>query len=789
MLQINKPRLVPEQGATQTEFVTPAELYALLVGFIQRQGMVIALAALVALVLAATYILTAPGMYTGHAVMVIDTHKTNTAVQQLPFGDGPMDAGMVDTQIEILNSENVALSVIKDLHLDKDPEFVSPRRSIFGTAAALAMNLLTFWIPENNAPEPTATTTTPQSSDSQTLGSASASVPKPQTRLMRGVLATFQGRLKLKRVGLTYAIEIDFQSTSPQRAAQIANALAEAYVVDALEAKYLATRRASAWLQGRLNELREQSATAGRAVIDFKARNNIVESGGRLMNEQQLAELNSSLIQAGAQSAEAQARLDRIQQILNENGSDIAGAATATVTDTLHNDVITKLRQKYLDYAQKEADFSKRYGAGHLAAVNLRNQMAEIRRSIGDELHRIAETYKSDLEIAKKREESVQKALAAIVTESQTTNEAQITLRDLDSKAQSYRALYDNFLQHYMESVQQQSVPVSEARVITEATRPFSKSSPKIPLILAAAVVGGIILGCGAGALREVADRSFRTSRQIEQHLHANCIGVVPLFAAAKRPAPNRPVKSCDTRTILRDRAPEWAAVDLPFSGFAEAIRSLKVAADMNRESKSQVIGITSSLPNEGKSTIATALAASLAHGGRHVLLVDCDLRNPSLSRRLAPGAETGIVQMVCGEAWLNEVAWSEPSTKLTFVPAVLPNRLPHSREFLASAATRRVFEALREGYEYIIVDLSPLAPVVDVRGMSHLVDSFIFVVEWGGTKMEVAEHALADARSVYDNLLGVVLNKVEMRTIGRYEGNRRPYYRNRHFARYGYTE
>jgi polysaccharide biosynthesis transport protein len=214
------------------------------------------------------------------------------------------------------------------------------------------------------------------------------------------------------------------------------------------------------------------------------------------------------------------------------------------------------------------------------------------------------------------------------------------------------------------------------------------------------------------------------------------------------------------------------------------------VAADLSKVVKSNnVIGFTSSHPNEGKSTMATALAEVIACGGGRVVLVDCDLRNPSLSGKLAPSAQIGLLEVISGKARLDDAILHEPTTGLAFLPAVVRTRLAHSSEILSSDAMRKLFEALREVYDYVIVDLSPLAPVVDVRTMTHLVDSFVFVVEWGRTKINVAEQALGAARGVYDNLLGVVLNKVDMKLLGRYEGYGGNHYYNRYYARYGYTD
>ena len=475
--------------------------------------------------------------------------------------------------------------------------------------------------------------------------------------------------------------------------------------------------------------------------------------------------------------------------------------------------------------------------------------MREIRKSIDDELRRIAETYKSDYAIAKSREEAVQKGLDEIVTQSNTTNQAQITLRELDSTSQSYRALADNFLQQYMMSVQQQSFPITESRLITQATPPLKKSHPKTLLVFAIATAGGLVLALGLGMFRDISDRVFRTVSQVESHLQADCIAVLPflktggkmvaakassrrrtsgeavrsLAAAAEglrtsvhkdsilsqvadqpfypttassgRPATveaigSSPGTAGQPRTIVHDDSILWQVVDQPFSRFTEGVRSIKLAGDLFGVSKSnKVIGVTSSMPNEGKSTVATALAQLMAHSGSKAILIDGDFRNPRISRELAPGADAGLIELLSGKASLDEVIWADPSTHLTFIPTVMKTRIAHTSDLLASEATKKLFDALREKYDYVVVDLSPLAPVVDVRATTGLMDSYVFVIEWGRTKIEMVEHALGAARGVYDNLLGVVLNKADTSVLNRYESYRGNYYYKRYYARYGYTE
>jgi succinoglycan biosynthesis transport protein ExoP len=657
-----------------------------------------------------------------------------------------------------MKSENIALSVIKNLHLTEDPEFIGGGAGSIGSLLGFTTNLFR------------------------------SGEPASEFDVARRALGAVEGGLTVKRVGVTYIIDINFQSLNPDRAAQVANAIADAYIADQLEGKFQIARRATVWLQDRLKELRGQASEAERNALDYKVKNNIVDAGGRLMNEQQLAELNSSAVQARANTAEAKARLDRVQQILSSDDPDVIANDSGTVTDTLHNDVINKLRNTYLDFRGKESEWSRRFGPNHLAAVNMRNQMREIRRSILDELRRIAETYKSDYVIAKAREDSVDKSLTAVVSQSQMTNQAQIDLRELESTAQAYRALHDNFLQRYMESVQQQSFPVTDARVITKASPPPAKSAPKSGLIMAVATLGGIILGVGAGMLREMSDRRFRTRRQVEALLHTDCLAVLPsVKAGAMLSAADI---QAEPRRIVRDGSALWHGIDAPFSRFAEAIRNIKVAIDLTAVSRStKVIGITSALPNEGKSTVAAALAEQLGQAGLRVLLIDCDLRNPSLSRKLAPNASMGWVDVITDRASLQDVIWTEPSTNLTLLPVVMKTRVPHTSEILVSAATKLLFEHLRTYYDRIVVDLPPLAPIVDARATTNLIDSYLFVIEWGKTKINVVEHALGNALEIHQNLLGVVLNKVNIDLLARYDGHLGRRYYNRYYGNYGYTE
>lgn len=809
-------RFERERSDESGDSVVFSELVEQLTGFVRRQFPIFVFVVACAVALGLVYLITTPASYTSHAMLLIDSSKLRILRQDAPLGDVPIDTSQVETQVEILKSENIGLSVIKDLKLTDDPEFAGSGGGLVGSLFGLF---------------------------------SSPSVPS-ETGLTRQALGTLLARRSIARVGRTYVLDIGYTSLNGGRAATIANAIADAYIVDQLESKYQATRRASAWLQDRIKELRQQASDADRAVLDYKEKNNIVAvgnsvSGGtntRLLGEQQIEELNTQLGSARAAAEEAKARLQRIDEVIKRDVPD------ATVTDSLKSEVINRLRNNYLDLAAKESIWSARYGANHLATVNLRTQMNELRRSILDELGRIAQGYKSDYEIAKSRVDGLERNLEGLVSNSQVINRDRLGLRDLESTAQVYHTLYDNFLQRYMEAIQQQSFPITEARVISPASAPQHKSGPLTFTVLGMAVAIGLVLSFAAAFLREAVDQVFRAARQVEANLHVRCLAVLPLLVAplkspkstlavgpkgpavrmapivspsvvgpvgaggrpepqvqdinltkmsqltqselsrisSKKDGPQTLKNAAAKRPIVPTRSFMRQVVDEPLSAFAEAFRSIKVAADI---SGSRVIGITSTVPAEGKSTVSSNLAELIAHAGKRVIVLDADLRNPSLSRALAPKAKAGLLEVLNGQLALDDAVYVDEGTGLRFLPAVVNSSLGYTNEVLASDTFKNFVDGLREDHDYVIVDFSPIAPVVDVRAATQVVDSFIYVIEWGRTPMNLVQHQLSGFPELYDRLLGVVLNKADVRVLDRYETYYgKHYYKNYYGGQYPYS-
>lgn len=725
----------------------------------RRQWRLAVLGTAAGLLLGILYILTAVPLYTARTSVLIDRENRAIADQLSTLGGVVDDEPMVLSQVELLKSDTISLAVVDKLKLTEDAEFNAAGGSLIGAVVSTARAVVNVasWF------------------------SAEAEPAGEQEARRQAASRHVQDGMQVGRVGRTYVLEISYVSPSPALSARITRAIADAYLTDKLDSKYQATRRAGTWLQERIEELRQKSLETDLAVQKFRTANGLVSTGGRLVTDQQLTELNSALIVAQADTAKAEANLNRIQDIIERGQTD------AIVTDVLDSSVSNKLREKYLEASKREAEIADRLGPNHVQAVRLRGEMREYQRLMFEELGRIAASYQSNLDVAKSREKSLTDSVAQATGVSATANETQVQLRELEREAETYKNLYQTFLQRYQEAIQQQSFPVTEARIISQATKPDRPSHPRKALVLALALVLGCGAGVGLAAFREFRDRFFRTGDQVRDVLGQEFLGIAPLVdGESLRSVEAVEEERFHPRAVRKPSAISNYVVDHPLSAFAETMRSAKIAADLNLSDKaSKVIGVVSVLPGEGKSTVAVNFAELLASQGARTLLIDADLRNPGATRTIGRHADAGLIEAVLEGRSVRDLLLLNEKTKLAFLPAVVKRRIPHSSELLASMGMAQVLTAATQNFDYVILDLPPLGPVVDARAIASKVDGFLFVVEWGKTARHVIRQTLANEPLIAEKCLGVVLNKVDSEKMKLYrEYGSSEYYYSR-YSRY----
>ena len=714
--------------------------------FLGREWRLIALVTGLAIVIGATYIAISSSRYTAQADMIIDTKRVTWTQAEMSSENRTIEDASVESEIETTKSEQVGLAVIRRLHLNEDPEFVGAGRGLRQRVFSLFK-----------------LTAGPERESSN-------------DELMRSVLSTVKDNLRVTRLGRSYIEQIAYTSLDRDKAAKIANAFAEAYIEDQLQAKFEATRRASVWLEQRIGELRQQASDAYKAVQDFKSENSIIIGvDGKLASEVELDQLGIALAKARADTSQARAKLDRISRVLEQRSDkETFNIPDPVVTDALSNPVITKLRQQFLDDQNKESEWSARYGSDHQAARNLRAEMAAVQRAIWDEISRIAESYKSELQIAKSQEESIDKRMTEVFQKSATTRQSQVHLRELETAANTYRGIYETFLSRFTQSVQQQSFPSTEARVVTVASPPRAPSSPKIALTLALATICGLGLGVMSAFAREQMNRQIHTRAELEKLLGTSCLAVLPAFPKQKSFAGK--LRATEDSGAFRQIS-EVA----PFSSTAEALRYIKVAIDLH-PSGGKVIGIVSALPGEGKTTVATGFAAFVAKSGARTLLIDADLRNPAMTRTLGYTNAPGLLNMVADKSDFDDLVITDYKYKFDFLPSSTQIKPSNSSDILNSPTVKDMLRAAKSKYDYVLVDLPPILPVVDVKAVAHLFDAFVLVVEWGSTSTDEIVKAVSSSPILSERLLGTVLNKADEAVMRRFEGysdRRYTYYTN----------
>ena len=418
---------------TQTDGGGITDLIHVGIGIARRQYLVILVTAALVIAASLIYLRVASPTYTAQVQILLANPRAQFVQQQSLLAEPPFDLNQIETQLQLVRSRATAVAVINQLKLMDDPDF---------TGSGLTLQSLSQRI------RSWASIGSKKDAPSDKHVEASDAVPD-------AVVDAFLSRLSASRVGYSTVIDISFSSRSSARAAEIVNAIANTYVADQLNAKFDANRRATSWLQDRLRDLGDQALAAQRAVDVYKTQNNIVSLDGQPIDEQQITEINNRLALSRAQTSEATAKLARYESLLaSAPKSSTMVDLDAIGSDGLNSPIITGLRQQYLELTRREAELAARVGRDHLAVVNVRNRAREFRVSILDEIRRLAEVSRSEFELAKQRQEEIEKQLSKAVTQSRSVNYAELTIKDLESRAKGLRSWYETFLQRYMSSAE-----------------------------------------------------------------------------------------------------------------------------------------------------------------------------------------------------------------------------------------------------------------------------------------------------------------------------------------------
>jgi polysaccharide biosynthesis transport protein len=565
-------------------------------------------------------------------------------------------------------------------------------------------------------------------------------------------LGAFLGSLGVKRVPNSRLMDISFESTSPELAAQVVNAHIRNYIDQNRRSHYDATTAATTWLTDQLDELKIKVKNSEDARLDYERKNQIWELDDKQnITTQRLTEISRQLIDAQSERMKKQSLYD------------YAKAGDADLVPQIRDNVgVQELLHRRTETSSQFAEALNQYGPNFPKVQRLQSQLKEIDQNLDRERRAAVARLGSEFHESQQREELLSHTLDQQKTEANLMSERMVQYNILKRDAEADKALYDGLLTKLKEAGISAALQSSNIRVVDPAMIPSFPSRPAKARNVALAFLVGLVGGVGLALLREYMDNTVKTPDDIETLARLPSLAVVPAFDDSNGDGPRRKTLT-DAIGNGHSRHVELVAQHLPKSQMSEAFRALRTALLLSQAGKPpQVILVTSALPREGKTTAAANLAVTLAQLGDRTLLIDADLRKPGVGRLLNMngGKYAGLSSYLAGVSSLDLVTVQHPAIpNLSAIPTgPLP---PNPADLLSSHRLADAIAELRTKFKFIVIDTPPVMAATDAVILSVQADGVVLVVRSGETPKEAFSRTRDLLVSVKCNLLGVVLNAV----------------------------
>jgi succinoglycan biosynthesis transport protein ExoP len=729
MNEASQVTIIKESGSSSSVLPLTKDFgLADLVAIVRRQKMLVlgTIAGVTLLTIIILYFLTP--RYTAETLVMIEGRGISIVNLESVVSGLSKDAETVAGEIEVLRSRALAEKVIEKLKLYNDREF-------------------------NNNP-----TQAKSDIDAQS-----------RTR----VNDAFHKRLDISQKGKSRVISVAFTSEDPKKAAQIANTFAELYLVEQLEAKYDATRRVTEWLNNRVSVLRQKAEESEVAIEKFRQKTGLLQGKETSLSSQQLTELNTQLIMVKAARAEAEARLEQTNALI-EGAGDIESSG-----EVLKSGLIQNLRQQEAGIHRKLAELRTEYGERHPKVVNLKAEARSIKRKIKSEVTKITKGMNNEVAIARAREASLEESIQVLNKQIAGSSDDLVQLHVLEGEAEANRALLKTLLTRMKEASSQEdkAIQQADARIVSSAKVPSNPSFPKKLPIIALAIVGSTLIGLLLTFLFENFDQGFRSGDEIEKYSGVISLGFIPLVGSSKNPGTQLGTK------------PESYLKENKKSAFGQAINTLRWTINLPYpDQPPKKILFTSSKPKEGKTTIAVCFAMMQARAGKDVVLIDADCRIPTIHETLGLKKKPGLVELLAGETTLEETIQRDEEKHLDVIVAgnFSPNPIDILIDVLESDEMDDLLNRLTKLYDIIIIDSPPIMAGPDAIILSKKSDTTVFVVRWADTKREAVLRTLKQLQDSGGTLAGVLLSMVDAKKHALYSYGDSGYYSGRLEKYYG---
>ena len=670
--------------------------------------------------------------YTATTQLLIGINSAKVVdIEEVMSGNLKGDTAVIG-EMEVIKSRELAKKIIEHLHLDQYEEF-NPKLKKPG--------FLSQFSPSNLIPQ----------SWKESIGSTKidnrSEEEKAETHLTN-LTNAFLSKVTVSQVKRSQVINISIEAEDPKLAAKIGNEVADQYIVGQMQAKFDATKKATDWLNDQLGDLKQKLESSERALESYKKSHDLLEvSKGTGLSQQQLSEVNSQLIIARAQRAEAEAKYQQVESI-TRNGQDID-----SVSDVLNSGLISSLRSQEAEVQRKYSEMLVEYGARHPRMIQMQAELGDIKAKISLEVKKIAAGLHHSLDVAKARESSLADSLQQMASKSTGNSQAEVELHALEREATANKALFETFLGRFKETASTQGIEQADARVISYAEVPLGASFPKKNLMITVSILGAIFVAVFLVFVLEMLNPGVRSPEQIEALFHLSTLGIVPKVMEMKIPV-------------------HQYLLEKPQSALAEALNTLRISLSLlNPDSAVKSVLITSSVPGEGKSTLASLISRHSASAGKKVVLVDSDLRRPTIGKIFdIDKTQLGLTDLLMNhELKISDVLVTDDQTGMKILTRGHSTYINPS-DLFASQRMKTIIDQLREEFDLVILDSAPIMAVSDTRILSRLVDKTLFVLSWDSTPKRVVSSAIHTlSKDGHNNIAGIVLQKVNLEQYGRY--------------------
>lgn len=565
--------------------------------------------------------------------------------------------------------------------------------------------------------------------------------PMPESERLNLVAGALLKHLTVGREKLTYIISITFRSEDPVKAARIANGFAETYIQTRVGARRGAAEKQGEFFQRQLAQLEAAARQADAKVAQYRANAGLVKGAANgTIIDQQVAPLSTELATAESQAAEARSNLQAARNQVARGGID----AVASVRTS---PVIGELRRQRADIIRQMSTVAARYGDKHPEMVKIRDQLGQIDEQIEAEARRAIGSLEAASQAADARAASLRGAMSGLERQQASDTRASVLAESLERDATNKREAYEKIAAMSLQSSQAANNSIGQAEVVTAAEPPSRPASPNRPLLGILALIVSASLGAAAIIVQEMMASGMRSLADLESTLGVTLLGSVP-----------------DTRKGPKDVRTQDAAGSIAQgtpSVYAESVRNVKASlVGLGGAEAPKVIAVTSSIPGEGKTVFSLSLARILAANGSSVVLVDCDLRRASIKDRIPGVGKADFVNVLKGEARLEDALVQDSVPTLHVLPVAKPNF--NLEDPFSSAAMKDLLTRLRTRYQYVVLDLPPVMGIADTRAAAVQADAVAFLVRWGSTAPTLAQQALSLLKNDQAPVAGAVYTLVD---------------------------